>query len=68
MPVSVAYDSDSDPNNPSSPYTLEPYSYTDYAALVVRAAQKNLTTEFGENALDDRVFGVKQVPRTSAPS
>jgi hypothetical protein len=63
IPLSVAYDSDSDPNNRASDYVLEPYSYTDHAAQVVRIAQKRLTAEYGDDALDHRVFGVKQVPR-----
>lgn len=63
VPVSVAYDSDSDPNNHNADYVLEPYSYVDYAARVIRIAQKRLTAEHGEGALDDRVFAVRQVPR-----
>jgi hypothetical protein len=63
VPLSVAYDSDSDPYNTESSTLLEPFFYTDHAEQVVRMAQAKAESEFGEHANDHRVWGVKQVPR-----
>lgn len=62
IPVTEAYDSDTDPDNPRAPFVLEVYSYTDHAARVVRRAREDLESQHGDGAADDRVFFVKKAP------
>lgn len=66
--MTEALDSDTDPNNPNSPWLYEPYYYRDNAAITLDIAQRRFAKEYGEDALHGLVWGVKKIPRTPAPT
>jgi hypothetical protein len=68
VPVSVAYDSDLDPYNMTSPTMLEPYFYTDYAEKTVELAKAREVAAHDDRVNEHRVWGVKQVPRPPRPT